>query len=440
MQLKQFDISPKDTILLAVSGGIDSVVMVDLYHHLAQKIVIAHCNFQLRGDDADADEKFVQQLAQQYAIPFHSIRFDTTKHAQLSGNSIQVEARELRYKWFQQLCQEHNYVAIATAHHSNDSIETFCYNFAKGCGIRGLKGIPSRNENIIRPMLHLSRNDIEQYAKHQQLVWKEDQSNQSTKYARNAIRHQVIPVLTSINPNLSQTAVNNFQRLEETTWLFDYAVESFKKQWVTQKQDQQIQINRQKLVEHPAAQTLLYEWIKEYGFNNHQIAQIIDNNSNSGAIYTSEKGWRLLINRASYLLQPPLDGSLVDTISIDGEGEYPFLRKKLIVSPKKSLPQTFATDEHIALLALHPNHFPLQLRRWKAGDYFCPIGMGGKKQKLKAYLTNKKLSVFEKENTFVLTTINGDIIWVVGHRIDERFKLNDKTTSYYKIVEDSTAY
>lgn len=285
----------EDRVLLAVSGGADSVVLAHLFSNAGFGFAIAHCNFQLRGEASDGDEAFVKKLANDLSCPFFSTRFDTQKVMAERGQSMQIVARELRYEWLEEIRLQNDYQYIATAHHLNDSIETALYNFTKGTGIRGLHGIPHKNGAIIRPLLFATREEIEAYLATQGLTHREDQSNRERKYSRNQIRLDVIPLLKEINPGLEKTMQQNFRNLRETQWLFEFAAAQFHEKLVREIADG-LAIQVLPLRQHPAGLTLLHEWLSPYGFTTDQLESALFENTQTGAIFYS-KTHRLLVDR-----------------------------------------------------------------------------------------------------------------------------------------------
>ena len=291
----------EDKILLAVSGGVDSMVMAHLFRQAEFNFGIAHCNFQLRGAASDGDEEMVKKLAKEWDIPFHTIQFDTLKESEKQHKSVELIARELRYKWFGELLQMFDYQFVATAHHLNDSLETLLYNLAKGTGIRGLHGIPLKNGQVIRPLSFASREEIEKYATLEDVVYREDASNQSLAHNRNLIRHQVIPPLKSINPSLEQTFAKTLKQLQETEALFLWAVETHKK-GILSEEEGRLKVEITGLNSAPAKSTILYEIIKDYGFNSDHVDQIFRAIDNVGAQFYS-KMYHIFIERNAIIIK-----------------------------------------------------------------------------------------------------------------------------------------
>ena len=415
---------PTDKILLAVSGGKDSMAMLHLSVAAKFNIGVAHCNFQLRDKAADEDELFVQQTCQQLNIPFHSIRFDTAEHAEKHKISTQMAARELRYNWFEEIKTTHHYHFIATAHHQNDVAETMLINLTKGTGLSGLHGIKAKNNHIIRPLLCFTSDEIQQYIKNNNIVFREDQSNASVKYVRNKIRHEVLPKLAEINPNIIDTLNETAKHLLATENILDQKIEEEKKHCFT-TENKLVKINIAYLRQlHPLA-TYLYYFLSPYHFNFDDCEQIaLSLNGNSGKQFFSTTH-QLIKDRVFLLLSPKTEKQPEPIIihTINDFAESPINIKFELIENKKI---TFKTAKNIAYLNADKIDFPLCFRKWKEGDSFTPFGMNGKK-KLSDYFIDEKFSIPEKEATWLLTDKNDNIIWVVKSRTDNYFKVNSTT-------------
>ncbi len=415
-----------DKVLLAVSGGMDSVLLCHLFKASGFQFGMAHCNFQLRGEASDGDAAFVKSLAQQLDVPFFETTFDTQKYVDDNKLSIQVAARYLRYEWLEKIRLENDFQYLATAHHIDDSIETVLYNFTKGCGIRGLHGILPKKNTIIRPLLFTDKKEIKEYVEMHQIEYREDASNATDKYSRNNIRHHVIPILEKINSAFQKTGSENIERLRDTELLFDFAIDFLKKE-ICEAKDNQIFIHLNKLKNAPAPSTVLFEILNPYGFNNAQVQQIMSSLTHqSGAIFLSPTH-ELLLDRAFLILK---NNSYNNTITNQeflisrNDTHLDFPKGKLLFEINNNTPTFFAKEKNIAFFDLKKLKFPLTLRKWKAGDAFYPFGMNGQRKKVKDLLTNLKLNRFEKDETYVLES-DGQICWVVGIRLDERFKIED---------------
>ncbi len=423
-----------DRILLAVSGGADSVVMAHLFWEAGFEIGIAHCNFQLRGADSEADVAFVQQLAEELEAPFYTIRFDTLEASGEGGISVQMAARQLRYTWLEEQRIAGDYDAIATAHHLDDAVETLLYNFTKGCGLHGLQGIPVRQGKIIRPLLFAHKATILQFASENEIAYREDQSNSEDKYARNHLRHHVIPALQALNPAFLSTAAANIQRLHEAEHLMDMAVTRLKAELTHTDAQGNLRIDYQQLRCQNAAPTLLYEWLGNYGFSAASLARLLHDGSHTGAILYAP-AHRLLLNRDVLILEPLPDHlDATEVVEIPNPMSLIELSDGYLEMEQVAPPTSFGTDKYIAYLHLKSSDYPLRLRHWQSGDAFQPLGMGGRRQKLQDLFSNAKLSRFEKDRIWLLETADSHICWVVGLRADERFRVSEQYPSCTRLT------
>lgn len=433
--VKQHDLFKADqSVLLAVSGGIDSMVMAHLFHLAGFQFGIAHCNFGLRGIEADEDEALVKKMAALYKASYYHVKWDTEQIAKENKESIQVCARNLRYRWLHEIKQANGYHYVATAHHLNDSIETILYNFSKGCGIKGLQGIPLINEYIIRPLLFASKASINEFQDKFQLPFREDASNNENKYNRNKIRNEVIPVLKTINPGFEYTMAQNIERLNDIKTLYDFAINSLTSHLVEANEDG-VKVQYTALKKLPAAATLLFEVLHPYGFNSSQIKQLLnDSNEQTGSVLYSE-GYRMLLDRGVLIILPNDTPKLNEMIQVEEGQDSVHLAENKIIELKllEQIPNNLKTLNSNALLDMDKLVFPLMLRKWKAGDQFQPLGMKGRHQSLQDFFTNNKLSKFEKENCWLLLS-EKKICWVVGYRIDERFKIKTNTQRCLSIL------
>ncbi|MTI20094.1 tRNA lysidine(34) synthetase TilS [Fulvivirga sp. RKSG066] len=405
-----------DKILLAVSGGIDSVIMVHLFKEAGFKFAIAHCNFMLRGEASDKDETFVKTLAHDLGVDFFSKRFETKKYATHHNLSTQIAARDLRYGWFASLLNKEGFSYVATAHHINDSLETMLYNLTKGTGIAGLTGIPVKNDRIIRPMLFTERQEVERYAQEKEIKWREDASNASNDYSRNMIRNKVVPLLKEINPSLESTLQNTLLRLEGAAQALKQQVENFNTAYTT---EQGVDVFINKTAFKDLHLGLAAEVLKPFEFNFIQVKDIMSALEGEGKVFDSVD-YRLNIDRQSLIISP-------QELKIPGEayierGDTQFdnglLSLDIQLQEIKSPPQ-FSQEE--ALIPVDKLKFPLTVRQWKEGDSFFPLGMRGKK-KLSDFMIDNKIPLNLKQRVFVLESA-GEIAWVIGHRLDERYKL-----------------
>lgn len=410
-----------DRILVAVSGGLDSMVLLHLLQQLDMEVAVAHCNFQLRGQDSDEDEEFVRNYCVQINIPFFCKRFETNNYATENKLSIQMAARELRYAWFDELIEGKGFTKLTTAHHFNDSIETMMLNLVRGAGIEGLRGIPPMRGKIIRPLLFATRDEIIQYAADHQITWREDISNQTDDYQRNFIRHQVIPQLKRINIALESTIRESVNKMEDEWAFYLKHVEDWKEKFVTQE-GQTIKISKEGFL-HPAhGASLLWNSIKTFGFSYEHCKDALDiKDKQSGKRFLS--GSHKLVVDRDYFMVTPL-GNQWNEISIQMHQTQATLGpwKLDIRVPAVIKPSDIAYE---AVLDADKLVFPLQWRKWLPGDSFFPLGMTHRK-KISDFLIDKKISVGEKDSVTVLESA-GEIVWVAGHRIDNRFKLTPNT-------------
>jgi tRNA(Ile)-lysidine synthase len=411
---------PADRILLAVSGGIDSMVMLHLFHQAGFTIAVAHCNFQLRGKDADGDEAFVSATAEQLNIPCFVNRFETAQYAEVTKLSIQMAARELRYTWFEELLDKYRFNALATAHHLNDSLETVLLNWVHGASLAGFTGIPVKHAGVIRPLLFATREQIELYAREHNITWREDVSNQSDDYQRNFIRHQVIPALKQINPSLENTVQRGIAKASaEVNWIKE-GFDVWKEKYTTTIADK-VSIHKQYFTGAPHEASVLWKFIKAFGFNYDTCADVVRSLSGSGKRFFSPSH-QLVVDR-DYLLITPHSIAL-DAITIETDQSEAQLGSWRMEINRSTTFQKSAAQHQATLDAAHIK-FPLTWRTWKAGDAFYPLGMSNRK-KVSDFLIDLKLSRTDKESVTVLESL-GEIIWVAGYRIDNRYKITDHT-------------
>lgn len=409
------------SLLAAVSGGADSVVMLHLLAQCRLKVAVAHCNFQLRGADADGDEEFVRQLATRYEMPFYSIHFDTLAYAEQHQLSVEMAARELRYNWFAQLAAEHHFDRILTAHHLNDNIETLLLNLTRGTGINGLTGISAVNGNIVRPLLFATREQIEEYVRLNNLTFRTDCTNLTDDYQRNIIRHRVVPVLKEINPSFEERMLKNFKHIGQAADIYNWYVEKAKSEVLKTDGSSSI-IDAEKLMNQQFADVVLFECIKPYGFNGAQVEDIIKNLGQKSGCTFSSCSHKLLVDRQQIIVEPA-GQSEFEPIVIDSPRDIDSIGIKMKVVPVGD----FVLDKRscVACLDFDKLQFPLTIRRWRHGDFFYPLGMT-RAQKLSDFFVNNKVNVFDKERVMVL--LSGErIAWVVGYRLDNRFKISDNT-------------
>lgn len=418
--IEQNDLCTSDQkILVAVSGGLDSMVMLNLFKEAGYSVAVAHCNFQLRGSESDGDEAFIRQTCERLLVPIYTRRFETEKYATENGVSIQMAARELRYAWFDELLEHHAYDRLATAHHGNDAIETVLLNWVHGASLEGLSGIPVRNGQTIRPMLFSTRAVIEKYALDNQLTWREDRSNQTDDYQRNYLRHQVIPKLMELNPSLESTVQRGLRKIKDEQFFFYQQLTQWKSDHL-KKEGTLIRIAKESFVNA----THLWWVIKEYGFNFDQceeVAKVLHGQSGKRFLSPSHQ---LTIDRDHLILSPHEDFWVDVTIA---QGQSSACLGSWDMDIEKPVSMEPVNDPNLALLDANKLTFPLCWRRWKPGDFFYPLGMEHKR-KLSDFLIDKKVSVAEKNVVTVLES-GGQVAWVVGYRIDNRFKITPQTRS-----------
>ncbi|WP_298420516.1 tRNA lysidine(34) synthetase TilS [uncultured Kordia sp.] len=414
-------------LLIAISGGLDSVVMTHLFHTLGYNIRLAHCNFQLRGTESDEDELFVKNLANTLNVELHTKAFETKTYATEHKESIQMAARSLRYEWFQELATTFKYDYILTAHHADDALETFLINLSRGTGIDGLTGIPENNGNIVRPLLPYTRSELKNYAKSNNIQWREDSSNASTKYIRNKIRHDIVPLLKELHPTFTENFQATQQHLQESKQIVKSSIEQLKTTVITEVADGSLQIDIKKIQETAYPKAYLFELLHSYGFTAWKdVVDLLD--GQSGKQLFSKK-YRLIKDREYLLLQPIQNEEKINEIEI-------LDTTKNITNPIKLQLEEVATMTTTGSSVLYVDKkllkFPLIVRKWKNGDYFYPFGMKGKK-KLSKYFKDEKYSLIDKENQWLLCN-EGQIVWVIGKRSDNRYKLTQPTNTIIKFT------
>jgi tRNA(Ile)-lysidine synthase len=412
-------------LLLATSGGIDSMVLVNLCAQSKLDFAVAHCNFQLRGEESNEDENFVKSQTEKLQVPIFIQKFDTKVFATQQKLSIQVVARNLRYEWFYTLLANHNFDYILTAHHLDDSLETFLINFTRGSGIEGLTGIPEKNDKIVRPLLVFSKNEIEAFANENQITWREDSSNASDKYLRNKLRHDVIPVLKELNPSLLSSFENTITHLKQTQSLAQDAAENLYQKVVSEEENHTV-IDLPKLLKYRNYKAYLFNWLQPFGFADWtSVYELIQKQSGKQVLSETHI---LLKNRDSLLLFPKQNRTSDEMFWVQKEQSEVKIPLKLdfcnVSDISLQTTNTIFVDEDML-------QFPLTIRRWQEGDVFQPFGMTGKK-KLSKYFKDEKFSLLEKDNIWLLCS-EDKIVWIVGKRQDERFKITANTTKILKI-------
>jgi tRNA(Ile)-lysidine synthase len=411
-------------LLLATSGGMDSMVLVHLCLQSGLDVRVAHCNFQLRDAESDEDERFVQSECEKGNVMVYVNRFETKKFAEEQKLSIQVVARNLRYEWFNTLLINNSYDYILTAHHLDDNLETFLINLTRGSGLEGFTGIPQQNGHVVRPLLVFSRNEIETFAKENNIQWREDSSNASDKYLRNKLRHDVVPVLKELNPSLLATFQNTISSLQQSQSLVYDASQMVYKKVVSEEET--IKIDIAKLLTYPNYKAYLYQWLQSYGFTAwNDIYDLLK--AQSGKQVFSEK----------YIVLKDRNHLIVFPKQTEQEHIHFWINKE-DKEVKFPLKMAFCNVDDISVVTSNTIFvdedklvYPLAIRKWEEGDYFYPFGMEGKK-KLSKYFKDEKFSLIGKSNTWLLCSEN-EIVWVIGKRQDNRFKTDNKTTRIVKI-------
>lgn len=415
--------TPKSRVLAAVSGGKDSVLMAHLLKAAGYSFGIAHCNFQLRNEEAVADEQFCYELAQTLQVPFYSTRFDTLAYAARHKVSVQMAARELRYQWFEQLRQAQQYDVIALAHHHNDTIETILLNLVRGTGIAGLHGILPANGKLVRPLLFLNREQIDDLINQNQLPYREDSSNASTKYARNKLRLEVIPQLKKLNPSLEKTFERNLEHFRDLEALLQLQVQDAKQRVFSYYNDT-IKLSIKAIQQLPTPRLLLFEMLKEYGFNQTTVDDLLSVlDKHSGRLF--ESATHQLVTDREQLLLTLKTTDATGEVSIKPEDTlitYGNYQISLKTPPDIELP----AGRHTAVTDTALLQYPLTLRQWQQGDEFYPLGMTGRK-KLSDFFINQKVPVTQKSSIPILVNGNGEVIWIAGYRMDNRYKVTDAT-------------
>ncbi len=422
---------PTDKLLLAVSGGVDSVVLCDLCYRAGYPFAIAHCNFKLRGQDSDRDEMFVQQLANTYSVAFFVTDFDTKKVALQNKTSIEESARDLRYNWFKNILARHGMQYVLTGHHADDNIETVTMNFLRGTGVKGLRGILPKKETILRPLLFARRAELESYVAQNNIAYVTDATNAEDAFTRNYFRNTLLPVICQRFPETKENILKNIHRFREIEVLYQQAVQLHKSKLVTQK-GEEVHIPVLKLLKVTPLATVLYEIIKGFNFTSHQTEEAIALLKSETGKYISSPTHRIIKNR-NWLVIAPLKPEQAGLIVIGAtDKKITFTGGKLRIEMLDATTANVSADNAIAMLDAAEITFPLLLRKWKQGDYFYPLGMK-KKKKINRFLSDAKLSIPQKENTWVLE-MDKKIIWVVGMRIDDRFKVLGNTRTVCRVT------
>jgi tRNA(Ile)-lysidine synthase len=415
----------QDKIILSVSGGIDSMVMADLFINTGfDNTAIVHCNFKLRGKESDLDEELVRDFAHTHQLPFYSKAFDTKKFAERNKCSIQMAARELRIGWAQKLLGDENYRYYATAHHLDDQIETFFINIFRGTGISGIRGLLPKQGFLIHPLLFSTKNDLITYAKERGINFREDATNKEIDYQRNKIRHLLIPVIEEIYPQYRTTLSKNMENFKQVERVYKFQIEILQKDVVADQNDS-VKVSIRKLQETPFAEICLYEILKPLGFNVQDVNDIYTGlDSQSGKRYYSST--HRLVKDRDYLLIEPISNIKNDSFLIEHKTEKIKMPVDLLISRfERSSDFNIPADQKLAVVDSSKLEYPLIIRKWEKGDYFYPLGMSGKKL-ISDYFIDEKIPLPLKEKTYLLLS-GRDIVWIIGHRLDDRFKITNHT-------------
>ncbi|HEX2975144.1 MAG TPA: tRNA lysidine(34) synthetase TilS [Bacteroidales bacterium] len=418
-------ISHGERVLLAVSGGIDSMVMAHLFLRMNYHIGVAHCNFSLRGNESDLDEKLVKDFASANGIPFFSVRFNTKDYAHEHGLSVQMAARDLRYSWFEELRQKEGFSSIAVAHNLNDNAETVLINLTRGTGIAGLTGMRPRKGKIIRPLLFATREKIRLYCEENRVNYREDRSNAETKYTRNKIRHLVLPVLKEINPSAEYSINETAIRLSELTAFIDEFLARIREELIVERESLKV-FNLKSFAAYRHNRTLIFELFKEFGLTGTQVPELekLIESQTGSVLFTST--YRFLRNRDEILITARHEDN-DDEAEVYNDPQSIANSRLLDYAESREIDSSFTIprEKSVACIDECCLKFPVIIRKWKQGDYFYPLGMKHRR-KLSDYFVDRKLSLAEKEKLFVLES-DGRIAWIIGERLDERFRIMPKT-------------
>lgn len=424
-------LTPNAKVIVGVSGGSDSIVLLHMLHNLGYECIVAHCNFHLRGEESYRDEYFVEKFAKKLNLKHLITHFDTKKYVEDAGMSVEMAARELRYAWFEKIRKENKAEAIAVAHHQDDSVETVLLNLIRGTGIRGLSGMLSKNGKVVRPLLAIYHADVLEYLKANDLECVEDSTNAEDIFIRNKIRLKILPLMETINPSVKQAISRSSNNLYKAEKIYlKYIDEATKRVFSNNK------VSIKKLLKEDEAQTILYEILTPYGFTPSTIDDVFESlDGQSGKVFFSNFH-RIVKDRDTLIIEetPLLPNNKLFLITeTDTRIQDPI--KLNISSFFKTSDFAIEKAKHVLCVDKDEIAFPLIIRRWAHGDWFKPLGMKGTK-KLSDYFTDRKFSLIDKENVWLLCS-GDNIIWVIGERVDERFKVTKHTTEILKIEIDN---
>lgn len=420
-------LSQSDKIVVGTSGGADSIALLDILHKLNYECIVAHCNFHLRGQESYRDEYFVEKVAGKYNMKYFVANFDTKKYIEEESISLEMAARELRYAWFEKIRVESNAQKIAVAHQQDDSVETILINLIRGTGIKGLTGITPINGNIVRPLLAINRDEIMTYLSDNNLDFIEDSTNKQDIYTRNKIRLNIIPLLKTINPSVSESIIRTSQNLVQVEKIYNNHIDRVKKKIFKENQ-----INIELLLKEEEPQTILFELLYPYGFNAVTINNIYDSiKAQSGKTFYSQQ-YKIIKDRKTFIIKD-ISNSKDVIYTLDEHQKQINKPIKLSFESIKNIKKiNFSTDKNVIYVDKSKLDYPLTIRKWIHGDKFIPFGMKGQK-KISDYFSNQKKSIIDKENTYLLCTASNKIIWIIGERMDDRFKITEMTNNCLKI-------
>lgn len=432
--LSELEAVPADKkFLLAVSGGIDSVVVAELFRLAGYNYNIAHCNFQLRGKESDGDEDFVKKIAAKVKVPFFSKRFETEKFCAENKISVQMGARHLRYEWLEEIRQKNKLDYIVTAHHADDAIETFFINLLRGTGISGLHGIKAKHKNTIRPMLHFYRKDMEAFASENNLKWREDSSNNSDKYERNKIRHHLLPVLEKINPAAKESITATIENFGRTEVILNDSINKVVRKFI-RIEGKRMWVHFNFFKELTPSIEYLYEAIKKMGFSHEQCQKIAESiKGQPGKVFLTDTH-RMIVDRENLIIEPKIltEENIVFKVGKELKELFTDSHSFIFSIIKNTTGFKIPTAPEKAVLDFDKLRFPLEIRKWKTGDRFYPLGMS-KPKKISDFLIDNKISIPDKGHVYVLVS-DQDIAWLIGYRTDERFKITEGTKKLYLCV------